>query len=60
MVLTRGGARAARAKEKDRPFRILDLPSELVQLIFDNFTEDCSVSLLTIAEYVARSETTRL
>jgi hypothetical protein len=48
MVLTRGGARAARAKEKDRPFRILDLPSELVQLIFDNFTEDCSVSLLDI------------
>jgi hypothetical protein len=48
MVLTRGGARAARTKEKEGPFRILDLPPELVQAVFHLFIEDYEYTLLDV------------
>jgi hypothetical protein len=50
MVLTLGTTRAAHAKEADRPFRILDLPRELVQAVFAHFSESHEHILLRVRE----------
>jgi hypothetical protein len=48
MVLTRGRARAARAKAIEGPFRILDLPPELVEGIFEHLTDYDPDTLLEV------------
>jgi hypothetical protein len=48
MVLTRGKARAALTKKADQPFRILDLPPELVEQVFEHVKEDQPYKLLQI------------
>jgi hypothetical protein len=61
MVLTRRGARAARAKEKERaeekeePFRILDLPPELVEGIFGHLANDEDRDSLLLVRSVCRA-----
>jgi hypothetical protein len=50
MRLTRAAARAALAKEKEesQPFRILDLPPELVEQTFQHFLEEDCYTLLIV------------
>jgi len=46
MVVTRARNRAARIKAEEGPFRILDLPPELVELVFEQLAERSPHTLL--------------